>query len=269
MAGHVNIAPASPTIARPLLEIDALRCHFGGLKALDGASFNVAAHGVTGLIGPNGAGKTTLFNCISGLLRKTSGSVHFDGIDITYARPDAISQFGLVRTFQLARGCVRMTVFEHLMLYGRDQRGETFFRGLLGGAEVHAQEQALRERSFETARGLKLSHVLDNLVTDLSGGQKKLLEIGRALMAEPKLILLDEPMAGVNPALVEQIGEHLNAIRAKGMTILLIEHEMALIEQLCDHVVVMAEGKFLTEGTFSQVTANAEVQEAYLGMTVQ
>lgn len=258
------------TITPPaLLGIHELRCHFGGLKALDGASFQVQAQRVTGLIGPNGAGKTTFFNCVSGLLHKTSGKVFFDGMDITEARPDVISRAGLVRTFQLARGCPRMTVFEHLMLYGREQRGEQLLAGLFGGREVQRQEEALREQALDTARGLKLDHVLDNLVTDLSGGQKKLLEIGRALIARPRLILLDEPMAGVNPALVEQIGEHLNSIRKQGMSILLIEHEMALIESLCDHVVVMAEGRFLTEGSFTEVTANAEVQEAYLGMTVQ
>lgn len=252
-----------------LLIVSDLYCHFGGLKALDGVSFAIARHKVTGLIGPNGAGKTTLFNCISGLLRSSKGSVRFDGTEIIGARPGEISARGLVRTFQLARGCPRMTVFEHLMLYGKAQEGEGFWAGLRMGASVKQQEAALRERAFETARGLRLSHVLDNLVGDLSGGQKKLLEIGRALMASPTLILLDEPMAGVNPTLVEQIAEHLAEIRSGGVSILLIEHEMALIEQLCDDVVVMAEGRFLTRGSFAQIAADQVVQEAYLGVTVQ
>ncbi|GGC75568.1 hypothetical protein GCM10011396_23540 [Undibacterium terreum] len=159
-----------------------------------------------------------------------------------------------------------MTVFEHLMLYGRKQLGEGVLAGLISGSRVKREEEDLRERALAMARILKLDHVLDNLVTDLSGGQKKLLEIGRALISEPDLILLDEPMAGVNPALVEQIAEHLKDIRARGVSVLLIEHEMALIEQLCDEVVVMAAGKFLTRGSFKDVAGNKTVQEAYLGM---
>lgn len=250
-----------------ILQIRDLRCHFGGLKALDGVTFDVHAGRVTGLIGPNGAGKTTTFNCISGLLPKTSGSVVFDQADISAESANRISNRGMVRTFQLARGCPRMTVFEHLMLYAPVQRGEGFFAGLVGPAAVREQEAQLREDAFAMARRLKLDHVIDNLVTDLSGGQKKLLEIGRALMAKPKLLLLDEPMAGVNPTLVEQIAQQLAAIRAEGVSIVLIEHEMALIEQLCDEVVVMVQGKYFTRGSFARVAANREVQEAYLGIS--
>ncbi|MDB5761607.1 MAG: transporter ATP-binding protein [Herminiimonas sp.] len=159
-----------------------------------------------------------------------------------------------------------MTVFEHLMLYGRNQSAEGILSAFLGGAKVRQEEQELREHAHSSAKRLKLDHVLDNLVTDLSGGQKKLLEIGRALMSKPKMILLDEPMAGVNPALVDQIAEHLSDIRAQGVAILLIEHEMALIEKLCDDVVVMAEGKYLTRGAFAEIASNKTVQEAYLGM---
>ena len=250
-----------------ILQIRDLRCHFGGLKALDGVTFDVHAGRVTGLIGPNGAGKTTAFNCISGLLPKTSGSVTFDQADISSEPANRISTRGLVRTFQLARGCPRMTVFEHLMLYAPQQKGEGFVAGLLKPTAVREQEAALREDAYAMSRRLKLDHVIDNLVTDLSGGQKKLLEIGRALMAKPKLLLLDEPMAGVNPTLVEQIAQQLAAIRAEGVSIVLIEHKMALIEQLCDEVVVMAQGKFFTRGTFAEVAANREVQEAYLGIS--
>ncbi|MFT3816685.1 MAG: ABC transporter ATP-binding protein [Rubrivivax sp.] len=249
-----------------ILQIRDLHCHFGGLKALDGVTFDVHAGRVTGLIGPNGAGKTTAFNCISGLLPKTSGTVVFDQGDISSAPASRISNRGLVRTFQLARGCPRMTVFEHLMLYAPRQRGEGFLAGLLKPAAVRAQEAQLREDAFAMARRLKLDPVIDNLVTHLSGGQKKLLEIGRALMARPKLLLLDEPMAGVNPTLVEQIAQQLAAIRAEGVSIVLIEHEMALIEQLCDEVVVMAQGRFFTRGSFAEVASNREVQEAYLGI---
>ena len=249
-----------------LLEINDLCATFGGLRALDGASFSVESGQITGLIGPNGAGKTTLFNSVTGLLPKSSGRVVFDGVEIMGQRPEQISQAGLIRTFQLARGCPRMTVFEHLMLYGTGQIGEGAFAGLIGGQKVRRQEAELRERVLQMARRLRLDHVLDNLVTALSGGQKKLLEIGRALIANPKLILLDEPMAGVNPTLVGEIAGHLEGIRKDGITVLLIEHEMALIERLCDDVVVMAAGQFLTRGSFAEVTADRRVQESYLGM---
>jgi ABC-type branched-subunit amino acid transport system ATPase component len=248
-----------------LLQISEVRATFGGLHALDGATFNVSRGKTTGLIGPNGAGKTTLFNAITGLLPEASGRVVFDGTDISGRRPERISTSGLVRTFQLARGCPRLTVFEHLMLYGPKQRGEGFLAGLVGGAAVRHQEELLRERAWAMARRLRLDHVLDNLVTALSGGQKKLLEIGRALLAEPKMILLDEPMAGVNPTLVGEIADQLEVVRGEGITILLIEHEMALIKRLCEEVIVMAEGKYLTHGTFDAVTSDSRVQSSYLG----
>jgi ABC-type branched-subunit amino acid transport system ATPase component len=254
-----------PTTA-VLLELRDIRASFGGVRALDGATFSVEAGTITGLIGPNGAGKTTVFNCISGLVDGFEGTVRFDGSDIARKRPEIVSRSGLVRSFQLARGCPRMTVFEHLMLYGPRKIGEGMMRALTNPAAIRQQEQTLRERAYEVARRLRLDHVLDNLVTDLSGGQKKLLEIGRVLLAEPKMVLLDEPMAGVNPALVGNIADHLATIRDSGVTILLIEHEMELIELLCDDVVVMAEGKFLTRGTFDEVSADRRVQECYLGV---
>jgi branched-chain amino acid transport system ATP-binding protein len=254
-----------PTTAA-LLEVSDIRASFGGVRALDGATFSVEAGTITGLIGPNGAGKTTVFNCISGLVDGFEGTVRFDGSDIARKRPEVVSRSGLVRSFQLARGCPRLTVFEHLMLYGPRQIGEGMMRALTTPAAVRRQEQTLRERAYEVATRLRLDHVLDNLVTDLSGGQKKLLEIGRVLVADPKMVLLDEPMAGVNPTLVGDIADHLAAIRDSGVTILLIEHEMELIERLCDDVVVMAEGKFLTRGTFDEVTADRRVQECYLGV---
>lgn len=249
-----------------ILQIRDLHCHFGGLKALDGVTFDVYAGRITGLIGPNGAGKTTAFNCISGLVNKTSGSVVFNQFDISSESTSGISNRGLVRTFQLARGCPRMTVFEHLMLYAPSQQGEGFISGLFKPTAVRLQEARLREEAYAMARRLKLDHVIDNLVTDISGGQKKLLEIGRALMAKPKLLLLDEPMAGVNPTLVEQIAQQLESIQLEGVSIVLIEHEMALIEKLCDEVVVMVQGKFFTRGNFAEVTSHREVQEAYLGI---
>ncbi|TKV70778.1 ATP-binding cassette domain-containing protein [Rhizobium sp. AU243] len=256
-------------MTKPLLEIRDLRINFGGLHALDGASFHINSGITTGLIGPNGAGKTTLFNCVSGLQPGARGAITFDGRDILGGAPEMISRAGLVRSFQLARGCENMTVFEHLMLYGPRQSGEGLLAAMLSGRKVEEEEEALREEALEMASHLKLAHVLDNLVTRLSGGQKKLLEIGRVLLAKPKMILLDEPMAGVNPTLVQEIADHLVDIRNSGISIVLIEHEMELIDRLCDEVIVMAGGRFLTRGTFNEVVTNRDVQESYLGVRRQ
>ena len=249
----------------PILEVDTLARRFGGLAALDGASFSVARGRITGLIGPNGAGKTTLFNCVSGMLSPSAGRVRFDGEDITGMAPERIVARGLVRTFQVARGFARMTVFEHLLLYGQRQPGERLVRALWPGRAARDHEHALAERAWQVARRLKLDAVADRLVTQVSGGQKKLLEIGRALMAEPRMILLDEPMAGVNPSLRLEIAEHLSQLRAEGMTLLLIEHDMALIRALSDDVIVMAQGRFLARGAFAAIAADPQVQLAYLG----
>jgi branched-chain amino acid transport system ATP-binding protein len=199
-------------------------------------------------------------------MRSTGGRILFEGRDIRGAKPEVISRAGLVRSFQLARGCETMTVFEHLMLYAPRQRGEALICALMGGIGVRRMEEEAREHALDMARRLRLAQVIDNRVTQLSGGQKKLLEIGRVLLAKPRLILLDEPMAGVNPALVQEIAEHLIAVRDSGISILLIEHEMELIERLCDEVIVMANGKYLTHGSFSEIAADARVQESYLGM---
>jgi branched-chain amino acid transport system ATP-binding protein len=170
-----------------------------------------------------------------------------------------------VRSFQLARGFPKLSVFQHLMLYGAGQPGENLLAAMLRSAAARRREQELTERAFGIARRLKLDHVLDNPVTALSGGQKKLVEIGRALMADPKILLLDEPMAGVNPSLTEQIADHLIQLNRDGLTICLIEHDMALIKRLCAPVIVMAEGKTLTQGSFDEVASDIRVQEAYLG----
>ena len=248
-----------------LMEVAELRLSFGGLAALDGVSFAVARGRITALIGPNGAGKTTLFNAVSGLVRPHSGSVRLEGEEILGLKPEQITARGMVRSFQIARGFPKLSVFEHLMLYGQHQPGENWTAALLGTAAARRREQTLAEQALTVARRLKLSHVIDNQVTALSGGQKKLLEIGRTLMAEPRLMLLDEPAAGVNPTLAEEIGDLLRAIVAEGRTILLVEHDMALIERISDHVVVMAAGRTLAEGSFAQIRDNAEVQDAYLG----
>lgn len=249
-----------------LLSIRDVSLHFGGVQALAGASFDIARGTLTGLIGPNGAGKTTLFNCISGLYRPTGGGIVFDDRTITGLAPERITTRGLIRTFQLARGFARMTVFDHLLLYGQHQPGEALLAGLLGDRRATEREAQLQEKAWAIARRLKLEQIVDALPGNISGGQKKLLEIGRALMTDPQMLLLDEPMAGVNPTLVNEIGDHLLALQQEGLTILLIEHDMPLIRRLCDEVVVMADGAFMARGDFDHIAGDARVQEAYLGV---
>ncbi|EKF44196.1 hydrophobic amino acid ABC transporter ATP-binding protein [Nitratireductor indicus C115] len=248
-----------------LLSVRDLTLGFYGAQILRGVDFSIREGTITGLIGPNGAGKSTLFNAISGLYRPNGGKVMLAGDDVTGLKPHLLVRRGLVRTFQLARGFPKLSVFQHLMLYGLDQPGEGLAAALFTSPAARRREQELAEKALNTARRLRLSHVVDNPVTALSGGQKKLVEIGRALMADPRLILLDEPMAGVNPSLADEIAEHLVALNGDGITVCLIEHDMALIKRLCDPVVVLAEGKTLVEGNFDEVAADPEVQEAYLG----
>jgi ABC-type branched-subunit amino acid transport system ATPase component len=250
-------------MARAMLEISGLRRRFGGVVALDGLDLTVRAGSVTALIGPNGAGKSTAFQCISGVLRPDGGRVLFDGQDITGARSDRVTRAGLVRSFQIARGIPRLTVLENLLLYGQHQPGESLARAWLG--QGRAREAALRERAVAIAARLNLSRVLDNQAAALSGGQKKLMEIGRALMAEPRLLLLDEPVAGVNPTLAAEIAGHIAQLRDEGMTVLVVEHHMDFVASLCDPVIVMAEGRLLAQGRFEEVAGDARVQEAYMG----
>ncbi len=247
------------------LAITGLKLDFYGVQVLRGVDFAVPAGSFTGLIGPNGAGKSTLFNAVSGLYQPKGGSVRLGSIETTGLPPEKLVAAGLVRSFQLARGFPKLSVFQHLMLYGARQPGENLLQAMLGRATARRREAELAERAHGIARRLRLDHVLDNPVTALSGGQKKLVEIGRALMAEPKILLLDEPMAGVNPTLADEIAGHLTALNRDGLTICLIEHDMALIRKLCAPVIVMAEGRTLTQGTFEEVAADERVQEAYLG----
>ncbi|WP_439500320.1 ABC transporter ATP-binding protein [Bosea sp. (in: a-proteobacteria)] len=248
-----------------LLTVSDLKLDFYGVHVLRGVDFAVPAGSFTGLIGPNGAGKSTLFNVVSGLYRPKGGGVRLGETETTGQPPEKLVAAGLVRSFQLARGFPKLSVFQHLMLYGADQPGENLFAAMFGSASARRREAELAERAFGIARRLRLDHVLDNPVTALSGGQKKLVEIGRALMAEPKILLLDEPMAGVNPSLADEIAGHLTALNRDGLTICLIEHDMALIKRLCEPVVVMAEGRTLTQGSFEEVASDIRVQEAYLG----
>ena len=248
-----------------LLEVRQLRRSFGGVAALAGANLDVVEGRIIGLIGPNGAGKTTLFNAVSGALKPDGGSVRFRGEDVTGWRPDRLAQAGLARTFQIARGLPQLTVIENLMVYGKHQPGESFTAAMLRPSSARLSEEKLRQQAITIARQLDILHVADNRASDLSGGQKKLLELGRVLMSEPRLILVDEPAAGVNPTLAKRLAEHILRLRADGVTFLIIEHNMSLVAQLCDHVVVLAEGRNLAEGTFAEIKADQRVQMAYLG----
>jgi ABC-type branched-subunit amino acid transport system ATPase component len=248
-----------------LLSVTGIAKHFGGVVALDGADLAVEPGTITGLIGPNGAGKTTLFNVVSGLIRPDAGRVVLDGVDVTGWRPDRIARSGMVRTFQIARGFPLLTVMENLLVYGPHQPGEAMVAVFVARRRAAAAEHALVARARAIAERLNLEAVLDSRASEISGGQKKLLEIGRALMAAPKLVLLDEPIAGVNPALADRIAHHLVDLRNEGLTILLIEHNMDMIARLCDPVVVMAAGRKLTQGRFADVADDAGVQEAYMG----
>jgi ABC-type branched-subunit amino acid transport system ATPase component len=248
-----------------LLDVRGLARSFYGVHALDGVDLTVASGTITGLIGPNGAGKTTLFNCVSGLIPPEAGRVAFAGRDITGWRPDRVTGAGLVRTFQIARGFPRLSVLENLMLYGARQPGETLWRAVLRVAPAVRRERELRERAFAVAGRLNLLRVANSPAAELSGGQKKLLELGRALMTDPKLILLDEPIAGVNPVLAGEISLHLARLRDEGITFLVIEHHLDVIARLCDPVIVMAEGRHLAEGSFAAVAGDPAVQAAYMG----
>jgi ABC-type branched-subunit amino acid transport system ATPase component len=249
----------------PLLEVRDLTRRFGGVHALEGVHLRVQPHRITGLIGPNGAGKTTLFNCISGVVAPHAGSVLFAGHDITGWRPDRIANVGLVRTFQIARGFPRLSVYENLLLYGSRQPGEQVVHTLVRSSTARRREAELMAAAHAIAERLNLLRVLNDPASSLSGGQKKLLEIGRVLMAQPKLILLDEPVAGVNPSLTREIARHLRRLTDDGLTVLLIEHHMDTIAAVCDHVAVLAAGRNLAEGSFAELAADPRVQEAYMG----
>ena len=247
----------------PLLQVRGLKRSFYGIHAVNGLDLDVSEGTITALIGPNGAGKTTAFQCISGVVRPDSGSVIFAAQEIAGCAPNVISQAGLLRTFQIARGISRLSVLENLLLYAQEQPDEAILSALLRRGR-QAEEAAL-ERAWQIVRKLNLLRVANNPAGALSGGQKKLLEIGRALMAEPRRIMLDEPMAGVNPTLSGEIAEHIVRLREEGVTFLMIEHHMEMVSKFCDPVIVMAEGRRLAQGAFKDIAENEQVQDAYMG----
>ncbi|HEX7387460.1 MAG TPA: ABC transporter ATP-binding protein [Castellaniella sp.] len=258
--------PGTPGQAAPLLEVQDLTKSFGGLRAVDRCSFQVQRGTITGLIGPNGAGKTTVFNLITGFIAHDSGRVVLDGQDIGHLRPDQIFARGLCRTFQIPREHGTMSVLENLLLVPASQTGEHWWRAVWGGPRVRDEEMQHLQKAREVLEYLQLTHVQNEYAGNLSGGQKKLLEMGRTLMADPKLILLDEPAAGVNRTLLQSIVRNIRYLaQERGITFLLIEHDMNMVMSLCNPVVVMSEGRKLAEGEPELVRNNKAVLEAYLG----
>lgn len=248
----------------PLLVVDGMRRSFGGLVAVDVAHVEFQRGCITGLIGPNGAGKTTFFNLLTGFDTPDTGAWAFDGDPIRKASPYRLARSGMVRTFQLTKSLTRMTVLENMKLGALHQRGESVFAGLLKPL-WREQERQIGERAEELLTRFKLDHMRDEFAGNLSGGQRKLLEMARALMADPKLIMLDEPMAGVNPALTQSLLGHVKDLRAEGRTVIFVEHDMDVVNDISDWVVVMAEGRILAEGPPASIGANQAVIDAYLG----
>lgn len=248
-----------------LLEVRDIARNFGGVRAVDGVSFTVEAGTVTGLIGPNGAGKSTALGVIAGAVKPTSGAVIFDSRDVTGAAPRTVARLGLIRTFQISSEFARLTLLENLLVAAPGHPGESLVGSLLrGGRAWKTHERELVEQGRELLARFELAEKEDEYAGNLSGGQKRLLEIMRALMAKPKLLLLDEPMAGVNPTLGRKIEGHLRELGDSGLTMLMIEHELGVVERLCDHVIVMAQGKVISEGSMESLRKNQEVLDAYL-----
>ncbi len=248
-----------------LLDVRALDKYFGGLRACERTTFGIERGVIAGMIGPNGAGKTTAFNCVAGFLKPDGGRVFFNGEDVTGLRPHQMFDKGLVRTFQIPQELHTMTVLENVMLAGEHQSGESVWRTWLTPRRLRREEEALEARAHHVLEQTRLGHQAYLRAGALSGGQRKLLELARAMMADPKMILLDEPGAGVNPSLIVQLSEHIRDLRDRlGLTFLIIEHNLDFVRQLCDPVVVMAQGRVLDIGAPGAVLSNPEVQAAYL-----
>ena len=249
-----------------MIVVDDLHKHFGGFRAVDGASLKIATGSITGLIGPNGAGKTTLFNVIAGRHPPTSGRVTMDGEDITGLPPHDLFHKGLLRTFQIAHEFSSMTVRENLMVVPGGQSGERIWNAWTRRARIAGEERALAEKADEVLEFLTISHLADEKAGNLSGGQKKLLELGRTMMVDAKIVFLDEVGAGVNRTLLNTIADAIVRLnRERGYTFCVIEHAMVFIGKHCDPVIVMAEGKVLAEGSAAHIMENEAVIEAYLG----
>jgi branched-chain amino acid transport system ATP-binding protein len=261
----VSDAPAK-TNGQPILDVDEVYRRFGGIQAVNGATFEVAPQSITALIGPNGAGKTTLFNLVTGFYRGDRGAVRFAGEDVFREQPYEIARKGMVRTFQITKALAAMPVIDNMTLAAPDQPGERLRNVFFRPRQVKAREAEVHEQAMELLEIFNLTKLADSYAGTLSGGQRKLLELARALMAQPKLLLLDEPMAGINPTLGKRLLDHMQRLRAEqGVTFLFIEHDMEVVMNHSDKVVVMAEGKVIASGDPGKVRKDQAVIDAYLG----
>ncbi len=262
----MNDATTTDAAATALLEVEDVVKRFGGIRAVNGATLAVREGQITALIGPNGAGKTTLFNVLTGFYKGDQGSVTFQGDQILGDPPYEIAQKGMVRTFQITKALAAMPVIDNMMLAARDQPGERLRDVFFRPRAVKARETEVRKQAMELLGLFNLTDLADSYAGTLSGGQRKLLELARALMAEPKLLMLDEPMAGINPTLGRRLLDHMQNLRRElGVTILFIEHDMEVVMNHSDTVVVMAEGRVIAEGEPHQVRRDKRVIDAYLG----
>lgn len=258
--------PVGPGCAKvdPIVVADGVTRQFGGLKAVDVEHLEIPRGAITALIGPNGAGKTTLFNLLTGFDKPNTGSWSFEGSNLAGVPAYKVSRKGMVRTFQLTKSLGRLSVLQNMLLGARKQAGENFFRAIIP-AFWRNQEQGNIERADEILARFKLDAKREDFAASLSGGQRKLLEMARALMSDPTLVMLDEPMAGVNPALTQSLLGHILDLKSQGMTVLFVEHDMHMVRHISDWVVVMAEGRVVAEGPPETVMSDQAVIDAYLG----
>ena len=264
-AALAGVQPA-PGVAKPdpILLADKVKKNFGGVTAVDVDHIEVQRGSITALIGPNGAGKTTLFNLLTGFDTPDTGEWRFDGRSLAKVVAHKTASMGMVRTFQLTKSLTKMSVIENMKLGATHQVGERWWNGLFP-FRWKAQEKLIEQRADQLLQRFKLDHMRNEYAGTLSGGQRKLLEMSRALMTNPRLVMLDEPMAGVNPALKQSLNEHIRGLRDDGMTVLFVEHDMDMVHDVSDWVIVMAEGRVIAEGTPEAIAANPAVIEAYLG----
>ena len=253
-----------------MLKVENVNKFFGGLKAVNNVSLEVKKGSITGLIGPNGAGKTTLFNTIAGVYSPNSGNLYLEEENINGLKPHELFNKGVLRTFQIAHEFTTLTVLENLMMVPANQYGENLIHAWFNNSLVKKQEEEIRAKAIDVIAFLNLKHLTQELAGNLSGGQKKLLELGRTMMVDSKLVLLDEVGAGVNKTLLNEIIDAIKRLnREKNYTFFVIEHDMDLIEKICDPVIVMAEGSVLFQGKFHEVKTSEEVIEAYLGRGIK
>ena len=257
---------ATPGVAKPdpIISASGVKRYFGGLNAVDVEKLQIQRHAITALIGPNGAGKTTLFNLLTCFDKAQEGNWVFNGTEISRKGPDKVAKLGMVRTFQLTKSLYRLTVLDNMRLAATQQRGESMVLSPLRPL-WKKQEAEVTQRALELLDRFKLIDKKDDFAAALSGGQRKLLEVARSLMVNPELVMLDEPMAGVNPALKQSLLGHIKSLRDEGMTILFVEHDMDMVRDISDWVVVMAQGKIVAEGRPNEVMRNKDVIDAYLG----